>query len=244
MNEHSGNSGQLPADAESGGDARAQAADGVLPPLPIAFFDEFGSGADDRVQDYARAAVAARQPVGVEDGRFPGGFQDAIDYVNAIGNAAGQLYAQAFGHEDDGSSTELELLQKVSLHLAASDATPVQAVDLRQGPHGIRFIEIPSRNNLDPINVFVQDYELGRGRIVVTCYGQAWCGFWRAMGDCSVMQFVASCEADYVAGNMLSGRHEQVKKHEREYVQRIAAEVITEFRTLIDTQAAAQEQQA
>lgn len=37
-----------------------------LPPLPIAFFDEFGRGADDRVQDYARAALAARQPVGVE----------------------------------------------------------------------------------------------------------------------------------------------------------------------------------
>ncbi|MFA1289926.1 hypothetical protein ACDJ03_19680 [Xanthomonas axonopodis pv. nakataecorchori] len=62
MNEQSGNSGQLAPDAGSGGDARAQVADGVLPPLPIAFFDEFGRGADDRVQDYARAALAARQP--------------------------------------------------------------------------------------------------------------------------------------------------------------------------------------
>ncbi|HDS1582001.1 TPA: hypothetical protein QEL15_004117 [Stenotrophomonas maltophilia] len=114
---------------------------------------------------------------------------------------------------------------------------PAQAVDLGQLPHGIRLVEIPRRNGLDPINVFVQDYELGRGRIVVTCYGQAWCGFWGAMGDRTVMQFVAACDADYVAGNMLSGRHEHVKKHERTYVERIAAEVIDEFRALIGLQA-------
>ncbi len=116
-------------------------------------------------------------------------------------------------------------------------APPAQAVDLGQMPHGIRLVEIPRRNGLDPINVFVQDYELGRGRIVVTCYGQAWCGFWGAMGDRTVMQFVAACDADYVAGNMLSGRHEHVKKHERTYVERIAIEVIAEFRALIDGKA-------
>lgn len=118
-----------------------------------------------------------------------------------------------------------------------SKAPPAQAVDLGQMPHGIRLVEIPRRNGLDPINVFVQDYELGRGRIVVTCYGQAWCGFWGAMGDRTVMQFVAACDADYVAGNMLSGRHEHVKKHERTYVERIAIEVIAEFRALIDGKA-------
>ncbi len=116
-------------------------------------------------------------------------------------------------------------------------APTAQVVDLGKVPHGIRLVEIPRRNGLDPINVFVQDYELGRGRIVVTCYGQAWCGFWGAMGDRTVMQFVAACDADYVAGNMLSGRHEHVKKHERTYVERIAIEVIAEFRALIDGKA-------
>ncbi len=120
---------------------------------------------------------------------------------------------------------------------AAEEYKPAQAVDLWQMPHGIRLVEIPRRNGLDPINVFVQDYELGRGRIVVTCYGQAWCGFWGAMGDLTVMQFVAACDADYVAGNMLSGRYEHVKKHERTYVERIATEVIAEFRALIDGKA-------
>lgn len=35
-----------------------------LPPMPLAFFDEFGNGADDRVQDYAREAVRLNMPPG------------------------------------------------------------------------------------------------------------------------------------------------------------------------------------
>ncbi|MGE8211391.1 MAG: hypothetical protein ACN6RH_17990 [Stenotrophomonas rhizophila] len=100
----------------------------------------------------------------------------------------------------------------------------------------VREIRIPARNKLDPISVFVQDQAWGRGRIVVTCYGNAWQGFWGAMGDRTVMQFVAQCDADYVAGNMISGRQTRMTKAERAYTQRIAAEVITEFRALIDAQ--------
>lgn len=121
------------------------------------------------------------------------------------------------------------------LYTAPPAQQPAQGVGLAQLPHGIRFIEIPRRNNLDPINVFVQDYDPGRGRIVVTCYGQAWCGFWGAMGDRTVMQFVAECDAKYVASNMLSGGHGYIKKSERAYVERIATEVITEFRALTDS---------
>ena len=100
-------------------------------------------------------------------------------------------------------------------------------------------IRIPARNNLDPISVFVQDQAWGRGRIVVTCYGNAWQGFWGAMGDRSVMQFVAQCDPDYVAGSMLQGRQTRIAKHERDYTTRIAAEVIAEFRTLIGERDAA-----
>ncbi|QHB72115.1 hypothetical protein [Stenotrophomonas sp. 364] len=100
----------------------------------------------------------------------------------------------------------------------------------------VQEIRIPARNKLDPISVFVQDQAWGRGRIVVTCYGNAWQGFWGAMGDRTVMQFVAQCDADYVAGNMISGRQTRMTKAERAYTQRIAAEVITEFRNLIGGQ--------
>lgn len=107
-------------------------------------------------------------------------------------------------------------------------ALPAQGIDLGQ----VREIRIPARNNLDPISVFVQDQAAGRGRIVVTCYGNAWQAFWGAMGDRTVMEFVAQCDADYVAGNMLQGRQTRIAKHEREYAARVAAEVIAEFRAL------------
>ncbi len=100
----------------------------------------------------------------------------------------------------------------------------------------VREIRIPARNKLDPISVFVQDQAAGRGRIVITCYGNAWQGFWNAMGDRTVMQFVAKCDPDYVAGSMLQGRQTRIAKHDRDYATRIAAEVIAEFRTLIDGQ--------
>lgn len=107
-------------------------------------------------------------------------------------------------------------------------ALPAQGIDLGQ----VREIRIPARNKLDPISVFVQDQAAGRGRIVVTCYGNAWQAFWGAMGDRTVMEFVAQCDADYVAGNMLQGRQTRIAKHEREYAARVAAEVIAEFRAL------------
>ena len=37
-------------------------------PLPFAVFDEFGKGADDRVQNYAAAAVAAEREQMIADG--------------------------------------------------------------------------------------------------------------------------------------------------------------------------------
>ncbi|WIA62267.1 hypothetical protein [Stenotrophomonas sp. BIO128-Bstrain] len=111
-------------------------------------------------------------------------------------------------------------------------APPAQGIGLGQ----VREIRIPARNNLDPISVFVQDQAAGRGRIVVTCYGNAWQAFWGAMGNRTVMEFVAQCDADYVAGNMISGRQTRMTKAERAYTERIATEVIAEFRALRDGQ--------
>lgn len=112
--------------------------------------------------------------------------------------------------------------------LESKAAPPAQGIALGQ----VREIRIPARNKLDPISVFVQDQAAGRGRIIVTCYGNAWQAFWGAMGERTVMEFVAQCDADYVAGNMLQGRQTRIAKHEREYAARVAAEVISEFRAL------------
>nr|WP_258015083.1 hypothetical protein [Stenotrophomonas maltophilia] len=187
-------------------------------------------------RDALEAALAARQPSKQPDSVA---LAEATEFC--IDKGANQPVGQkavVISHWRDGELNHILYCSPMPDGVHRLYAAPTaQAVDLGQMPHGIRLVEIPRRNGLDPINVFVQDYELGRGRIVVTCYGQAWCGFWGAMGDRTVMQFVAACDADYVAGNMLSGRHEHVKRRERTYVERIATEVIAEFRALIDGKA-------
>lgn len=184
------------------------------------------------------AALPAQQPAQVYLDGLDRALGEAIDQRDRYHEVADDLagHIAAITGVDIGEHSIANCPWQNAIE-AAEEYKPAQAVDLGKVPHGIRLVEIPRRNGLDPINVFVQDYELGRGRIVVTCYGQAWCGFWGAMGDRTVMQFVAACDADYVAGNMLSGRHEHVKKHERTYVERIATEVIAEFRALIDDKA-------
>ncbi len=135
---------------------------------------------------------------------------------------------------DGGFSAELfpGMADRVGNMAPLYVAPPAQGIDLGQ----VREIRIPARNNLDPISVFVQDQAAGRGRIVVTCYGNAWQAFWGAMGNRTVMEFVAQCDADYVAGNMISGRQTRMTKAERAYTERIATEVIAEFRALRDGQ--------
>ncbi len=207
------------------------------PRLPEAFEAEFSAPGmspvsvytAEQMEDYARAALAARQL---------GGITEELD--RALGQAIDQRGRYQEVADDLAShierSTGVEIGEHSSVNFpwqnaieAAGEYTTAQGIDLGQ----VREIRIAARNNLDPISVFVQDQAAGRGRIVVTCYGNAWQAFWGAMGDRTVVEFVAKCDADYVAGNMISGRQTRMTKAERAYTERIAAEVIAEFRTLL-----------
>ncbi|ENA1584359.1 hypothetical protein ABFW48_003508, partial [Salmonella enterica] len=35
---------------------------------------------------------------------------------------------------------------------------------------------------LDPVRVMIENYEPGKGRVTITCYGKAWTAAWFAMG--------------------------------------------------------------
>ena len=58
-----------------------------------------------------------QQPAAVEDDRFPGGFADAIRYIDNVEADAGALYEQVFGIESDGSETGLGMLVAVAERL-------------------------------------------------------------------------------------------------------------------------------
>lgn len=53
---------------------------------------------------------------------------------------------------------------------------------------------------LDPVRVMIENYEPGKGRITLTCFGKAWTGAWFAMGGDTVQQFIKRVSNDYLIG--------------------------------------------
>ena len=55
---------------------------------------------------------------------------------------------------------------------------------------------------LDPITVFLENYEPGRGKITIECFGKSWSSAWPAMGRRSVEAFFVHCNNGYLASNL------------------------------------------
>lgn len=53
---------------------------------------------------------------------------------------------------------------------------------------------------LDPVRVMIENYESGKGRITITCYGKAWTGAWFAMGGDTVQEFIKRVSNQYLIG--------------------------------------------
>lgn len=53
---------------------------------------------------------------------------------------------------------------------------------------------------LDPVRVMIENYEPGKGRITITCFGKAWTGAWFAMGDDTVQDFIKRVSNEYLIG--------------------------------------------
>ena len=68
----------------------------------------------------------------------------------------------------------------------------------------IKAIYIKDAEGLDPITVYIENYELGRGQITIACYTTAWTGFCGAMSNRTVEKFFIDCNSDYLAGNLMS----------------------------------------
>ncbi|EPN6531218.1 hypothetical protein L349_07221 [Enterobacter sp. MGH 3] len=59
---------------------------------------------------------------------------------------------------------------------------------------------VTGAERLDPVRVMIENYEPGKGRITVTCYGRAWTGAWFAMGGDTVQDFIKRVSNDYLIG--------------------------------------------
>lgn len=59
---------------------------------------------------------------------------------------------------------------------------------------------ITGAKRLDPVRVMIENYEPGKGRITITCYGRAWTAAWFAMGGDTVQDFIKRVSNEYLIG--------------------------------------------
>jgi hypothetical protein len=95
---------------------------------------------------------------------------------------------------------------------------------------------IAPKNGLDPINLFLLDMKPGQGRLVVTCYTEAWTCYWGAMGG-TLVEFLRQVSPDYIASNLFWGRRQRCSNRraealEEKYLERIATEIIEYVKTI------------
>lgn len=85
----------------------------------------------------------------------------------------------------------------------------------------VPMIVIEGVDALDPVRVILEDIGPGKGRMIIVCFDAAWTGYWGAMGDRSIAQFVESCDEEYLAGNFLSASGLSRARQHRTYLIRI-----------------------
>ncbi|WP_296935981.1 hypothetical protein [uncultured Marinobacter sp.] len=61
-------------------------------------------------------------------------------------------------------------------------------------------------HKLDPVSVILENFEPGKGKIIIECYGQSWSAYWGGMGAKDIATFFCRCDEHYIAGKLSSIR--------------------------------------
>jgi hypothetical protein len=65
----------------------------------------------------------------------------------------------------------------------------------------VRTLKISGIESLDLITVYLENFELGKGKITIECYGKSWSSYWPAMGG-TIEEFFMRISEDYAASNL------------------------------------------
>ena len=68
----------------------------------------------------------------------------------------------------------------------------------------LKITDIYQSKGLDPIHVFLEDFEPRKGKITISCYDKSWHSYWGGMGDRTIAEFFLSCDNHYLAKNLSS----------------------------------------
>ncbi|WP_100913571.1 hypothetical protein [Pseudoalteromonas spongiae] len=93
-------------------------------------------------------------------------------------------------------------------------------------------LKLTKVENLDPITVFIEDIEAGKGKITIECWGKSWSAYWGGMGGRNITEFwQSSSSVDYLANCLWDHANpkteldfDQVTKNVREKVLELRRE--------------------
>jgi hypothetical protein len=66
----------------------------------------------------------------------------------------------------------------------------------------IKVDDIYQSHGLDPLHIYLEDYELGKGKITISCCDKTWHSYWGGMGNRTICKFFLSCDNHYIAKNL------------------------------------------
>lgn len=72
----------------------------------------------------------------------------------------------------------------------------------------IRIEDINETHRLDPVEVIIENYGEGAGKIIITCWGESWTGFWGSMGG-TIEEFFQRVSNDYLINKMADYRESE-----------------------------------
>jgi hypothetical protein len=52
---------------------------------------------------------------------------------------------------------------------------------------------------LDPISIYLEDYGVGAGKLIITCFDKSWTYYWGSMGEGNLTDFILSCDNWYLS---------------------------------------------
>lgn len=69
----------------------------------------------------------------------------------------------------------------------------------------IKVAGIMESHRLDPIDITLENFEPGKGRITIRCWDRVFSAYWGSMGGKSIEDFFCSCDEGYLASSLAGG---------------------------------------
>lgn len=99
-------------------------------------------------------------------------------------------------------------------------------------PKDVAHYTISDIKDLDPIDVFMQDFEFGKGQVTIACFGSAWSNYWGSTGELYIKNFIQKADVDYLVSKFLDYQNNPSIKYikaRQKYLTRVVTAIKEAF---------------